>query len=471
MSGGGAGLGGFMKFWSASFLTQVFARLLSFAANQFLVKMLTPAHFGIWSVRLGLVFETITYWSREGVRKAAARSKENRYKYALLPLFIGLIVAPVVLGIVWRSAPEDVDGFFIACVLTAVGSLLELVGEIWAVPLLAIMSGGALAKVSAAAFLTRSFSVVSLVYLFYDQDSNSTLKLMLCYGSTNLLFGVVLVITFFIKCGKPVFEMPTKQELASLKPFAFQTVLQWLFAQGERMVLLMSNTPDQVGVYAFVSDLSSLLARLIFAPLESAVFSLCATSEKPPVEVLSMCTRLLVYIGLCASAFGPPIGPRVLRVVYGEKWSGEDAKKTLAAFCRVMPMMTLNGVTEAFANARLPPRQLEVYNLILAVVSVIYFGLMYVLSQSYGAAGAVCSNGVNMSLRSIMALYVIFSECGPLLSVFPRPAPFVALVAISFTASYLDVRLVIALIPVVGVLILFAERDTIRGLRTFLKID
>ena len=462
---------GFVRFWSASFVTQLSSRVLSFMANQFLVKLLTPAHFGIWSVRLGLVLETIVYWAREGVRKAASRSKENRHRYALLPLLIGVVAAPIVLAIAARSQPEGVDGFFVACVLTALCAMLELCGEMWAVPQLADMKGGALAQVSSFAFVIRSVTVVTLVYRFYDPDAESTWPLMMCFGVANLGYGAVLVIGFWAKCGKPVVEMPTANEFASLKPFAFQTILQWLFAQGERMILLMSNTPEQVGVYGFVSDLTSLLARVVFAPIESAVFSVCATSEQPPIEILSMCTRLVVYIGLGAAAFGPPIGPRLLRVVYGEKWSGVDAKRTLAAVCRVMPVMTFNGVTEAYANARLTAKRLEIYNILLAIVSVIYFAFMYILSKSFGACGAVYSNGINMSLRSMMAIFVIFSECGRVFSIFPRLLPLLFLTAIAVFGSHIDIRICIALLPVAGLLILVAERHTLQTLRSFVKRD
>ena len=462
-------MNGFMKFLSASFLTQLFGRLLSFTANQVLVKLLIPAHFGIWSVRLALVLETITFWAREGVRKAATRCKEARYKYALLPLLIGIIATPVVVGFVIKSQPEGVDGYSVAVLLTGVGSLLELVSEMWAVPQLAIMNGGALAKITSFAFLVRSLTVVTLVKQFYDSAS-STYKLMLCYGVANCVYGFVLTFGFLIKCGKPIVETPGKREFLSLQPFAFQTILQWLFAQGERMVLLMSNSPEQVGVYGFVSDISSLLARIVFAPIEASVFSLCATNKEPPIHIVAMAARFVVYIGLCAAGFGPPIAPKLLEIMYGEKWSGHDAQSTLTAVCRVMPIMTLNGVTEAFANARLPPRQLDLYNILLAIVSVTYFGFMYYLSRIYGACGAVYANGINMCLRSTMAIYVIFSECGRVWSLFPHPIPSVVLLALAIEGRHISIKISIGLVPVVGLLIAYAERKSItKVFSTFIK--
>jgi len=448
----------FIKFWSSNFLVQVFSKIISFVSNQLLVRLLSPSLFGLWSVRLSLISDTIVFWSRDGVRKSAIRSKNAR-KYSIIPLLIGLTVFPFVLFFSFRSSP-DIKGLKTASVLTSIGSLLELIGEIWAIPQLALMEGKILAKVTCPAFLLRSFSAVILTR-FLHKSEFETFPLMLGFGLSNIVFGLSIVGGYIYYCGYPNIELPTKDEFIKLKPFAFQTVLQWLFSQGERMVLIASSSQEQIGVYGLVSDLGSLFARIIFAPVESSVLSLCASSSSPPIEVLSYAARFVVYVGLAAATFGPPLAPKVLSIVYGARWALSDSQNALSAYFRVMPVMAFNGVTEAFSNARLSQNSLFYYNILLSFVTVLYFALLYYFGKIYGIVGSISSNAVNMSLRSIMAISVIFSECGVVFDLFPKAIPVVSSLIIIFSISKITFSRYFIIIPVYGLLLLYSERKLI----------
>ena len=80
-----------VQFWSSNFIIQISTKLISFVSNQLLIRSLSPALFGIWSVRLSLIMETIVFWSRDGIRKAASRSK-NPNRFAILPIIIGILM-------------------------------------------------------------------------------------------------------------------------------------------------------------------------------------------------------------------------------------------------------------------------------------------------------------------------------------------------------------------------------------------
>jgi oligosaccharide translocation protein RFT1 len=230
------------------------------------------------------------------------------------------------------------------------------------------------------------------------------------------------------------------------------------------MILLWSSTAEEIGIYGFVSDLSSLIVRLVFAPIEASVFSVCASREKAPVDEFCLGARIVVYVGLTAAAFGPSLGLPVLHRVYGDKWSGPIAKSTFSAFCRVMPFMALNGVTEAFANARLPADVLEVYNLKLTAVTLIYFALMFALARLFGPAGAIYANGVNMSLRSWMAIRVIIDECGMLWDIFPPASLAVMEAVVAFAAYFVGWKVSLPAAPIVAGAILYSERKWISNI-------
>ncbi|KAK8893914.1 Oligosaccharide translocation protein rft1 [Tritrichomonas musculus] len=459
----------FLNFWSSTFLSQFLARILSFLSNQILVRLLEPDLFGIWSVRLTLINETIIFWARDGVRKASAKSGKEEatyYKYSLFPLIIGSIISPFIFYVNYRSSSAiHIDGYLIAVIMTIIGSLLELVGEIWAVPQLAQLQPKPSSRATAICFLTKSLTTVLLTKFLYK----STFDLMIIFGFSYLLYGILEVLLLFFMCGTPYIELPTKRELRSLRPFAFQTILQWLFSQGERMILLQITTPSQIGVYGLVSDLCSLVARIIFAPIEMSVYNLCASQKNPPIDVISTFTRVVLYVGLFAAAFGPNLGPTVLSLVYGKKWSTDEARVVLSATCRVLPLIALNGISEAFPNARLPQNKLEIYNVILAAVNGLYLTLTYFLGKKYGPSGAIYSNGIAMLIRSIMALSVIFKECGPIRNLFPNFVIILAFACMALLGNKLKLKVCAALLPLFAATVIFIEKETIMTVLSKLK--
>lgn len=416
-----------------------------------------------------LINETIVFWSRDGVRKASAKSGKEEatyYKYSLLPFLIGLLISPIIFYINYRSSIElNVDGYLFAVILTILGSLFELIGEIWAVPQLAQLQPKPFSRSVAISFLTKSLTTVILTKFLYKKDFD----LMLIFGFSFFLFGLLEVFLLFVFSGRPYFEIPTKRELKSLRPFAFQTVLQWLFSQGERMILLQITTPSQIGVYGLVSDLCSLVARIVFAPIEMSVYNLCASSKNPPIDVITTFTRVVLYVGLFAASFGPPLGPTILSIVYGRKWSNDEAKIVLSALCRVLPFIALNGISEAFPNARLKQDKLEIYNVKLAVVNGCYLALTYFLGKKFGPQGAIYANGAAMIVRSLMALVVIFNECGPLWNVFPSWPVLLAFFCMAVFGGKLKLKVAAALLPCFIATVIVVERKAIKYVLSMFK--
>lgn len=461
----------FLSFWSSNFIINLFSKLLSFVSNQFLIRLLDQKLFGIWAVRLSLISDTIVFWSRDGVRKAAAKSgNSSTYKkYCLIPIIIGLVISPFVLYASYVSG-SDISGFGYAVILTNCGALLELVGELWCIPQLSELNGSIVAKVTAFAYLFRSIMAVVLTKCFIG-SKYETKVLMIVFGLCNFFFGISIVFGFILRCGMPSFEMPTKAEIKSLRPFAFQTVLQWLFSQGERMVLLMSNSNEQIGVYGMISDLCSLVARIIFAPIEASAYSAFAKSQQPPLEILQMCCKVVTYVGLLAASYGPILGPSILFKIYGSKWTNNDVKSVFAAFCRIMPFMALNGVTEAYPNARLSASRIERYNFLLLFVNIIYFVLMFVMGKKYGPSGTVYSNGVSMIIRSLLAINVIFEQIGVTFSIFPPLSLLLMFASLMLFGSHLGFKLLFATVPFVLMLIISYERELIRKISVLFKKD
>lgn len=112
-------------------LLQLLSRVLTFALNQGLVRLAPPEVFGTAAIQFDLIYSTILFLSREGIRNALLRSSSGNSNNSLarLPLRVGLGVATAVVGIYLYSsdgATINQPGFHLALGLYVVSALLEL---------------------------------------------------------------------------------------------------------------------------------------------------------------------------------------------------------------------------------------------------------------------------------------------------------------------------------------------------------
>merc|ERR1712150_285129 len=105
-----------------------------------------------------------------------------------------------------------------------------------------------------------------------------------------------------------------------------------------------------------VSNLGSIVARLLFQPLEEmalalfgrlqakATTSTTAEQKAAPCRAFSVLFRLLVLLGLVFACFGPAYSHTLLHLLYGPSWSETGAPRVLAWYCTYILLMAVNGV-------------------------------------------------------------------------------------------------------------------------------
>lgn len=126
-----------------------------------------------------------------------------------------------------------------------------------------------------------------------------------------------------------------KQLLPSYLILACEKVL---LNEVERLALILLFSQDAWAVYALVSNLGSIICRLVFAPIEeiaSVIFSSSIPyqptsieltkpsiniSSKLRIPILAMYLGCEGLIGIGALVLGPPIAATVLYVLYGSRW-------------------------------------------------------------------------------------------------------------------------------------------------------
>jgi oligosaccharide translocation protein RFT1 len=113
--------------------------------------------------------------------------------------------------------------------------------------------------------------------------------------------------------------------------------------------------------------------------------------------------RFYGILGIVACAIGPSAAPVLLRFVAGSRWSDTDASSVLVSYCYYIPLLAINGVTEAFVTAVAPVTTLHQQSVLMFVWFAAFAGSSYVFVSvlGLGGSGLVYANCVNMALRIV----------------------------------------------------------------------
>jgi oligosaccharide translocation protein RFT1 len=203
-----------------------------------------------------------------------------------------------------------------------------------------------------------------------------------------------------------------------------QNSFKYILTQGDGLLIAaMASLRDQ-GAYALASNYGGLIARMLFQPIEETsrnLFAqLCASDPADKVQapqnreksqqkdsrqhgarLLQDILKLYALVSLVAFSIGPIAAPILLRIVAGSRWADTEASDVLAIYCYYIPLLAINGVTEAFVAATASNEDLYYQSLFMGMFFAGFAGSAYFFLRvlRLGAQGLVLSNCVNMALR------------------------------------------------------------------------
>lgn len=263
-----------------------------------------------------------------------------------------------------------------------------------------------------------------------------------------------------------VFSLFYRPTLTLASSMMIQSFVKHLLTQGDTFLVSILSTPTAQGVYALANAYGGLAARLVFQPVEessrsyfSRLLSSTSTSsppsangsttttppipgDKPPhddhdhdhdnnskqktldsttttapsraalaqaSENLTSLLRLYTLASLPVLALGPTAAPLLLAVVAGPRWTAAGAGDALAAYVYYVPLLAVNGLTEAFVASVATGAQVHRQSAWMTAFSLVFAAAGYVLLRvlGWGAVGLVCANGVNMACRIAWAVWFI----------------------------------------------------------------
>lgn len=432
----------------ASFLilSQAATKLFTFASNQLLVHNISPEIFGI-AAYLEFVVNTVLFFSREAERMAIQRASggsEEKVRhvianFALLPVVLGIPISATVFLLQRSSdlyqsalAPLPFSRWTIA--LIAILILFELLCE----PSYAlnqynlnfrlrskIESSAVFAK-CAVTFAGVIASKKSAEHYFEGLAVASFAAGQFAYSLVNLLAysrlsGFVLAtpkpVAIELENGKTVFLDPAIWTV--WKSLFVQMIFKHILTEGDTLLMSYLFAIGDQGVYSVVSNYGSILARLLFQPIEEFLrvsFTKNFSSKTPDVRSsYTLMENLLVFyfdLSLLIVLGGYTNGSFLLRLLLGrsEKWARSSVFAVFPQYVLYLPFMAFNGILEAFFSSASTQTEISRFSIFMSILSVSVLALLFVLVEKLqlGLAGVIIANMVNMALRVAYCLRFFF---------------------------------------------------------------
>ncbi|OCH92625.1 Rft-1-domain-containing protein [Obba rivulosa] len=434
---------------SASFLVllQLFSRLFTFILNQALVRLVSPQVFGTAAIQFELLLSTILFLSREGIRNALLRAptstKDSGKKddgesagagalvtnISLLPVLLGIPTSILATLVYLRTASASTTSqphFHLAVAIYALAAFCELLSEPlyiraqnelrFDVRVRAEGAAVALKTVVAFAVLVALPAEWALVAFALGQAAYglTTLVSFLRAYRGRSLFWPRKVETRVHGNTKAMYFDPALLHLSA--EMTAQSVVKHFLTEGDKfLVSRLSPLADQGG-YAIASNYGSLVARILFQPIEetarvffSKTLSSASANSRDALQmastILLALLLLFTHLLLLLVTFAPPYLSLGVSLLLPPRYLNTSAPAILQTYIYYIPAMAFNGVLEAFFASVAAPSDLRVQSRWMVAFSMGFVAAAVAAARGLGMgdSGLVWANVINLLLRASYA--------------------------------------------------------------------
>jgi len=190
-----------------------------------------------------------------------------------------------------------------------------------------------------------------------------------------------------------------------------QSLVKHFLTEGDKfLVSRLSPLADQGG-YAIASNYGSLVARIIFQPIEETSRLFFSKSLTTPIDkeslqtaskILTSLLLLFTHLLLLLSSFGAPYMPMVTAILLPPRFQSTSAPAILRTYVYYIPMMAFNGILEAFFASTATPADLRNQSRWMMVFSVGFIATAVAFnSAGFGDSGLVYANTLNLCARVV----------------------------------------------------------------------
>lgn len=404
-------------------LIQVASRAFTFAANQLVLRHLSPTILGA-ATQLELLSTTVLFFSRESIRTAIQRQPpDSAYDVAVgendrkvnggtdariaqsaptqsvvnvsyLSLFLGFPLSLMITAAYVWFASEEVSQkpyFLTSVAITGLSAFLELCTE----PFFAVVQQHMLYRTRAIAETAAAFMKSAAICTAYIFAANRGWQVgVLPYAIGFLGHSFALGCGYAIMMNRSgtqkrpysillsrivsaddmnfiagLFSRPLMTVAGSV---FFQSTVKHLLTQGDAMMLAAMSSLEDQGIYSFASNYGGLIARILFQPIEESsrnLFSSLLPSSKSATQInnnisvakshLLDILRAYGLLSIFIFPLGPTFIPLLLRIIAGHRWTHPKIISLLSTYSFYIPFLAFNGISEAFVSATASPADLR----------------------------------------------------------------------------------------------------------------
>ncbi|KAH6580023.1 hypothetical protein BASA60_003027 [Batrachochytrium salamandrivorans] len=434
-------------------LQQLMTRGLTFALNMFLIRISPVELLGVVD-KLDLLMSTVLFVSRESIRMALLRntlatnsaqlpvrkipvtshapSRKPRDKsldtddtaasfkqttsdnvkdqlainMSFLPLVFGVAIATACLFYDMIDRFSSIGEFSNTKYIYLVSALVELAAEPSFILLQRNLFYSQRVKAEGAAFLTQCLTTVAL--FLYLKNNGGITKLMKYWFPYPVNIGPnssnsrVLLDSYYLKIAASFF---------------FQGIIKHLLTVGDRLILVASGVGNSgQGTYRLVSDLGSLVARIVFQPIEETSRAFFSKSLTNPIaytlpdilresfQYLQTALQLHIILG-GFFIFLAPNYTSLLLELYNK--ADPETSRVLSVYCTYVPIMGVNGILEAFFQGVGDDKAVRQQSYYMMGFWVVFVSTSHLLISvlRIGTSGLIVANIVNMLMRIIFSYH------------------------------------------------------------------
>jgi oligosaccharide translocation protein RFT1 len=416
----------FLRNAGTSAIFSIAQKLLLFCVNYMIVSGVSPETLGKISVRLELLLSTSLFLSREGIRLACLRyGGGHQYVINLswITTPIALIVSVVMASIFFRIGYIDQDDFYLAALYILAILLETLVEPLYNLyqheqfikPKLTGEMLGLLSKTTVSYMLLRysSFGLMSfgiaqcsygLVYGLVLLSFRSTLT------ESNLKFTELVVIPKFFDITNGNFLPPSIVRSAII--FGSSSLIKHLLTEADKIATSVFNNLHDQGIYAFASNYGSIIARIVYLPIEDSLrlsVSRYVAANKMSIACMSGIASILgstllvvMFVGSAVALFGPVFVKIVLCSLMKGHWHSPEVIAALDRYCYYLFVLGINGTVEACLHSIITENKIFLVNIGYGVSSVAF---VVAASIFEGPTAIINANIIAMVFRIIWSTY------------------------------------------------------------------
>lgn len=117
-------------------------------------------------------------------------------------------------------------------------------------------------------------------------------------------------------------------------------------------------------------------------------------------QVLKNLLLAITSIGLLGLSFGQNYAHSVLYLYGGSKFVADGLPEKLLRFhCIAIYFLAVNGITEGYMFATNTSKQIDKYNYIMGIFSIVFIIMSFILTRIFGPVGFIMANCINMLCR------------------------------------------------------------------------